>query len=144
MVETQRFSHLALTVARSMFETPQRAELLSFYDAVFGWVENERLSIEGERIFLRAPTDRQYLTIRASDDPMRTSGYEHLGVLVESADELQRLHARASTCAPEDDRVELEEIQILYGERLHSFRVRYLLPLTLEIQYFNGATEGDL
>ena len=54
MAETQRFSHVAVTVARALFQAPQRAELLSFYREVFGWVENEGLSIEDERIFLRA------------------------------------------------------------------------------------------
>ena len=138
MAETQRFSHVAVTVERDLFRATQRAELLSFYRDVFGWVENEAMSIEGERIFLRAPTDRQYLTVRASDEPMRTSGYEHLGIAVESAEELKRLYERAGDFARRDDRVELEEIQVLYGERLHTFRVRYLLPLTLEIQYMNA------
>jgi hypothetical protein len=135
MAEIQRFSHVAVTVPRDYFAAAKRAELLAFYDEVFGWVENEAMSIEGERIFLRAPTNRQYLTIRASDAPMRTSGYEHLGVMVESLEHLEQLHGRSRECAEREPRVELNDVRILYGGRLHTFRVRYLLPLTLEVQY---------
>jgi hypothetical protein len=137
MTETQRFSHVAVTVPRDFFEEAKRAELLSVYEEVFGWVENEGMSIEGERIFLRAPTDRQYLTIRASDAPMRTSGYEHLGVQVESVEQLQQLHGRARECAARDQRVLVSDVRVLYGGRLHTFRLRYLLPLTIEIQYLD-------
>jgi hypothetical protein len=126
-----------MTIPRDYFAAAKRAELLSFYDEVFGWVENEGMSIEGERIFLRAPTDRQYLTIRASDAPMRTSGYEHLGVRVESLKHLQRLHRRARECAERDPRVLISDVRVLYGGRLHTFRLRYLLPLTIEIQYLD-------
>ena len=139
MAETQRFSHVAVTVPRDYFNATQRADLLSFYDEVFGWVENKALSIEGERIFLRAPTNRQYLTIRASDAPMRTSGYEHLGIWVESAEELRRIYERAREYGRRDSRVELSDMETLYSERLQTFRVRYQLPLTLEIQHLDDA-----
>jgi hypothetical protein len=139
MGDTQHFSHVAVTLPRDYFGPAKRAELLAFYGEVFGWAENTRMSIEGERIFLRAPTDRQYLTLRASDDPMRTSGYEHLGIWVESLDELQELFERARVYAARDDRVELGEMKSLYGERLQTFRVRYLLPLTLELQHLEDA-----
>ena len=139
MAGTQRFSHVAVTVPRDYFDVTERADLLSFYDEVFGWVENKDLSIEGERIFLRAPTDRQYLTLRASDVPMRTSGYEHLGIWVESAAELRQLYERARDYSRRDQRVELSDMKTLYGERLQTFRVRYQLPLTLEVQHFDDA-----
>jgi hypothetical protein len=92
---TQLFTHIAVTVPRQFFDPALRAELLAFYADVFGWTENPRLAIEGERIFLRAPSDRQYVTIRASDTPMRTSGYEHLGVAVAAPEDVRQLHERA-------------------------------------------------
>ena len=139
MAGTQQFSHVAVTVPRDYFDVTERADLLPFYDEVFGWVENKDPSIEGERIFLRAPTDRQYLTLRASDEPMRTSGYEHLGIWVESAAELRQLYERARDYARRDHRVELSDMKTLYGERLQTFRVRYQLPLTLEVPHFDDA-----
>ena len=137
----QRFTHVAVTVPRQFFDPALRAELLAFYADVFGWTENPRLAIEGERIFLRAPTDRQYVTIRASDTPMRTSGYEHLGVAVATPEDVRQLHERAHTRAKQDSRVELGEVEVSYGGRLHSFRVRYLLPVTIEVQCFVEAPQ---
>jgi hypothetical protein len=137
----QRFTHVAVTVPRQFFDPTLRAELLAFYADVFGWTENPRLAIEGERIFLRAPTDRQYVTIRGSDTPMRTTGYEHLGVAVATPADVHQLHARAHTRAERDSRVELGTVEISYGGRLHSFRVRYLLPVTIEVQCFVEAPQ---
>lgn len=132
---THRFSHVAVTVPADWLEGEPRGDLLRFYGDVFGWTENESLSIPGRRIFLRAPTDRQYLTIRAADTPMQTSGYEHLGFWLESEAELREIHQRAAAIAPELAGVELGEIRTLYGGSLVTFRVLYALPLTIEVQH---------
>lgn len=134
----QVFSHLAITVPRELLTGAPREQLLAFYEEVFGWTENPALAIVGERIFLRAPTDRQYLTVRASDQPMRTSGYEHLGLAVASSADLEELHGRARFWVERDPRVKLGNVEIGYGGRLHSFRVQYLLPVTIEVQYLTG------
>lgn len=134
MAPDQRFTHVAVTVSRACLEAPLYGELLSFYGDVFGWSENVGLSIAGERIFMRAPTDAQYITLRASDAPMRTSGYEHLGVEVPTPARLRELHARAAARSDWDPRVEVGEVSVKYGGHLHTFRVRYLLPLTIEVQ----------
>jgi hypothetical protein len=132
----QRFTHMAVTVPHQLFESACRAEWLAFYADVFGWTENPQLAIAGERIFLRAPTDGQYVTVCASDTPMRTGGYEHLGVAVATPEDVHQLHARAHTHAERDARVELGEVEVSYGGCLHSFRVRYLLPVAIEVQCF--------
>jgi hypothetical protein len=132
----QRFTHMAVTVPRQLFDPDCRAEWLAFYADVFGWTENPQLAIAGERIFLRAPTNEQYITVRASDSPMHTSGYEHLRVEVATPEDVRQLHALARTHAERDARVELGEVEVSYGGRLHSFRVRYCLPVAIEVQCF--------
>jgi hypothetical protein len=112
-----------------------RRELLEFYREVFGWHENPGLAIPGERIFLRAPTDTQYITIRASEAPMHTSGYEHLGIIVDSEAELRAIHERVAAMASRFPDLELQRIQSEYGGALLTFRVRFRLPLTFEIQH---------
>ena len=141
MTTRQRFSHVAITVPRALFLEERRAELLDFYGQVFGWSENPGLSIPDERIFLRAPSDAQYLTIRAADAPMETSGYEHLGVLLASRDDVRDTHARAAKLAERLDGVTLEPVSERYDGKLLTFRVRYSLPLTIEVQHF--ATDGS-
>ena len=139
-----RFTHVAVTVPHALFVPEQRTQLLKFYEDVFGWTENPGLSIEGKRIFLRAPTNGQYITIRSDDRPMQTSGYEHLGIEVDRVADLHDLHARAHEYAERDTRVELEDVEVLYGGALHTFRVRFLLPLTLEIQFFDESLRETL
>jgi hypothetical protein len=125
-----------VTVPHQPFESVCRAEGLAFYADIFGWTEHPSLTMEGERILLRAPTDRQDVTLRASDTPISTSGYKHLGIAGATREDVRQLHARAHTHAERDARVELGEVEVSYGGRLYSFRLRYLLPMTIEVQCF--------
>ena len=135
-----RFSHVAVTVPAERLAGAARCELLEFYREVFGWHENPGLAIPGQRIFLRAPTDIQYITIRASEAPMHTSGYEHLGIIADSEAELRSIHERATAMASRFPDLELQPIQCEYGGTLLTFRVRFRLPLTLEIQHLRMET----
>jgi hypothetical protein len=128
-----------VTVSRECFEEAQRSELLAFYAQVFGWRENPDLSISGERIFLRAPSNAQYLTIRASSDPMTTSGYEHLGLAVGSESALRAIHERAAEIGRRLRGLELGPIRSDFGGHLLTFRLRFRLPLTIEVQHLGTA-----
>ena len=131
----QRFSHVAMTLPKKLLEDDAKKHWLAFYEDVFGWSENPRFAIPGERVFIRAPEDGQYLNARASDAPMQTSGYEHLGLWVDSEDEVRRLHAAATVFAQDDDSVVLEDVEVLYDGNLTTFRVQYVLPLAIEVQF---------
>ena len=73
-----------------------------------------------------------YINIRERSDAMVTHGYEHFGVLVRSAEDLQRLWADLDN---EQDDVELEPLSTNdRGEG--SFRFRYLLPMAVEAQFY--------
>jgi GNAT superfamily N-acetyltransferase len=128
-------SHVAVTVAPSQLEGIAREELLHFYGEVLGWSENTALSIAGQRLFLRAPTDTQYVTVRAADGPMQTSGYEHLGFFTASEEELRAIHRRAERLSSQLPDLELQPIEVAYGGSLVTFRLRFRLPLALEVQY---------
>ncbi len=124
-------------MSSELFQAKQRAELLDFYAQVFGWRENPDLAIPGERIFLRAPSDAQYITIRSAESPMSTSGYEHLGVAIDSESELRAIHGRAAQLSDRFPELELGPIETAYAGRLLGFRLRFRLPLTLEVQYLS-------
>jgi hypothetical protein len=130
-----RFSHVAVTIPRAQLEGSARSELLDFYGEVFGWTENPGLAIPSERIVFRAPSDEQYVTLRAAETPMRTSGQEHLGVLVDAEAELRAIHARAAAQVPRYPDAEVEPIQTKYEGVLLTFRVRFRLPLCIEVQH---------
>lgn len=137
-----RFSHVAVTVAATEIAGTAREELLAFYGEVFSWSENPGLSIAGKRLFLRAPSETQYITIRSSETPMQTSGYEHLGVLMESESDLRAVHTRAVVQSSRFPDMELSPIESKYGDALLTFRLRFRLPLTLEVQYIRQAQRG--
>jgi len=132
----QRFTHVAVSVERGLFEPRSRGDFLAVYSEVFGWSEKSSLSIPNERIFLRAPSDSQYITIRAADAPMQTSGYEHLGVWLGSEADVRATHERAAKLTPRFPDLELGPIQSLYEDTLLTFRLRFRLPLTIEVQHF--------
>jgi len=130
-----RFSHVAVTVPVEQLAGIARGELVEFYREVFGWHEDPGLAIPGQRIFLCAPTATQYITIRASEAPMQTSGYEHLGIIADSEAELRTIHERATAAASRFPDLELQPIKSEYGGTLLTFRMRFRLPLTLELQH---------
>lgn len=135
MTVPPRFSHVALTLPARLFEPGPRAELLGFYDEVLGWREDPAFARD-DRILLRAPSPLQYLTLRRAETPMVTSGYEHLGVEIASEDELRAVHERAARAGAGRDGFELGPVRTLYDEVLVTFRMRFRLPLTLELQHF--------
>ena len=69
---------------------------------------------------------------------MQTSGYEHLGTLLECESDLRAIHARAADQSSRFPDVELHPIESEYGGSLLTFRLRFRLPLTLEIQFIRN------
>ncbi len=135
-----RFSHVALTISRDMFEPGPTRELLGFYEDVFGWSEDPSFAKPGERILIRAPSSAQYITLRSAEAPMQTSGYEHLGLWVDTVAEIHALHEAASKAGRSYPDLELGPVRTLYGGGLTTFRLRFRLPLTLELQHAASGT----
>lgn len=129
-------SHVAMSVPRSIFTDAYCADL-GFYEDLFGWKIDGSLSIDNERLFISLPGHGQYINVRAADQPMTTTSYEHLGIYVESADEVQTLFGKVQAHKETDDRVEIDDrgVQVLYGGLLTTFRFKYLLPLAIEVQH---------
>jgi hypothetical protein len=136
MVRNGLMSHVAMSVDRSTFTQSYLSDL-AFYCDLLGWKIDENLSIPGERLLITLPGNGQYLNVRASDEPMVTTDYEHFGVYVESADAVHEAFRRVQAHQAVDDRVEIDErgVQLLYGGTLTTFRFKYLLPLSIEVQY---------
>jgi hypothetical protein len=73
-----------------------------------------------------------YINIREQPESMVTHGYEHFGVLLRSAEDLQQLW---EDLAKEKQDVQLEPLSPNdRGEG--SFRFRFLLPMAVEAQFF--------
>ena len=135
------FNHVAMSVPAELLDETGRAELLRFYEEVFGWTEMPTMTEDRNRLVLRCHSNEQFVFLVADPDPMRCPSGDHFGLSVGTPGELDEMLRRAEKFRERDGRVEIverqvEDFQVL---KLHSFYVRYRLPLRIEIQCFEWA-----
>jgi hypothetical protein len=77
---------------------------------------------------------------------MKCPRLDHFGMAVDSLAELERLYERAAAYQQRDNRVDLIERDIDDYDvvKIHNFYVGYLLPMMVEVQYFEVAEGVDL
>jgi hypothetical protein len=135
-----RLNHVALSVPADRLDAEGRAALAAFYGDVFGFEEYPDLTEDRRRLVLRAHTHEQFVYLVADDRPMTAPRLDHFGLSVSSLAEFEEVARRAAAWkAREPAEVELIEptVEEYAGAlRLHSFYVRYRLPLMVETQHF--------
>lgn len=134
-----RINHVAMSLPASALDSPGRAAITSFYSEVFGWEEYDILTIDRERLVLRVHSEEQFVFLIADDPPMSCPRLDHFGMSVGSLDEFEDLYSRCQAKAAGDPEVDLVErsVENFYDVlHLHSFYVRYRLPLMVEVQHF--------
>jgi len=138
---TPRFNHVALSVSPALLDHAGCAELVGFYREVFGWEEMPTMTTPGKQLVLQAYSYDQFVFIVGDENPMRCPGTDHVGMAVGSLDELRTFHERARARAAVDGRVEVtgEEVDDFGFLRLHNFYVGFLLPLMVEVQFWDWA-----
>jgi hypothetical protein len=135
------FNHIAISVPAGLLDAHGQERLLRFYSEVFGWTEMPTLSDPGARLVLRAYSNEQFVYLVADPQPMRCPAMDHVGMSVGTPAELDALLERARAWQARDACVEIvdratEDFGVV---KLHSFYVRYLLPLMIEVQCFEWA-----
>lgn len=137
-----RFNHVAVSVAPTLLEDTGRAEIVDFYGGVFGWEEMPTMTEPGRRLVLQAYAYDQFVFIVGDDEPMTCPRMDHFGMAVTTPEELTASFERANERAATDARVDVIPPQVDDFEvlRLHSFYVRFLLPLMVEVQYWDWVT----
>ena len=129
MPKAQHLSHVAMSVPPGTLTDEWRARVLDFYGELFGWREMDELRLPDR---LSIAVGASYINVRERSDAPAYNGYEHFGVVFPSADEVRQLWNAVSKS---DAGVTLEPLSEPFDGFL-SFRMRYLLPLTIEVQYF--------
>jgi len=134
------------SVPADSLDAEGRAALCAFYGDVFGFEEYEDLTQDRHRLVFRAHHHEQFMFLISEDDPMRAPRLDHFGISVASLDDFQEVHRRASVWKDKDpEYVDLIEPQVEeYAGmlNLHSFYVRYRLPLMVETQHFEYLLGG--
>ena len=136
-----RFNHVALTVPRGQLDSSGRKALLDFYGDVFGWKEFGMLTEDRARLVLQCFSVEEFLYINGDDDEtMRAGKLDHFGISVPSKERFEETIEKARRFREKDLRVEIRQndVENHYDAlELHSFYVRYLLPMWVEVQYFD-------
>jgi hypothetical protein len=130
-----RFNHMELTFPRGTLEPAFRKEVADFYGDVFGW-EARDVDAVGKNCLYLGVDDGQFLLLAESGRPMSSPGYDHLGLLMDSREEVDDTLVRVKARAESDDRIEIKEYEDLVMPRItvHAFYVRYLLPIYFDVQ----------
>lgn len=141
-MQTPILNHVALTVPRSLVsDTAQRRNLLDFYESVFGWRAIDLMAIEGERVVLHLHRVTHFLYLVGGDEVTTCRAGDHFGIEVYERETLDAIVARAHAFRAErDPAVEVTDLTVEdYGTiRIHNAYIRYLLPLMVEVQFYEG------
>ena len=131
-----RFNHMELTLPRGAL-AERRAAIAGFYTDVFGF-EALDVPILGQLgLLLRTdPETSQFILVTEQEKHMASPGYDHLGFLYETREEVDGLLATCRQHQAFDSRIEIKEYQDLRipPTTVHAFYVRYLLPIWFDVQ----------
>ncbi len=131
-----RFNHMELTLPKGELEA-RRDDIRRFYGEVF---EMEALDVPilGQTgLLLRTdPETSQFLLITEQKVHVSSPGYDHLGFLFETREEVDALREKCGKWQERDDRVELKDYDDLEAgdATVRAFYVRYLLPIWFDVQ----------
>lgn len=141
-MKTPILNHLALTVPRALVsDTAERRKLVEFYEHVFGWRAIDVMTVDGERLVLHLHQLTHFLFLVGGEQPTVGLAGDHFGIEVYEREALDSIVARAQAFQTDrDSAVEIEGIDTEeYGTiRIHNAYIRYLLPLKVEVQFYEG------
>ena len=112
-----------------------REEIDAFYSSVFGWGSLDT-EVVGQSCHLLMPDPEQFILLAESDQPMSSPGYDHLGLLQDTRQEVDDLLDTCERYADKDNRVTIRRYDDLVSPDLtvHAFYVKYLLPIYFDVQ----------
>ena len=132
-----RFNHMELTFAPGTLDEKRRAEITAFYTDVFGWEASTVPILKQEGLLLKIdPEVSQFILLIENRNPMQPPAYDHLGLLMDTREEVDEILERCKAWQARDDRVELKIYDDLVNPTsvVHAFYVRYLLPIHFDVQ----------
>ena len=133
-----KFNHVALSVPSDLLDESNRADLCRYFSEVLGFDEMPTETIDRKRLILACVHWDQFIYLVANDEPMRCPSTDHYGFSVRSRKDLVAARDRAVAFRERDPRVDLDDLAVDYQGvvKIHSIYVRYLLPMTCELQYW--------
>jgi hypothetical protein len=138
-----RFNHMEMTFPVGSLTPSLREEIDAFYGSIFGWTALDT-QVVGQSCHLLLPDQDQFILLAESDKPMSSPGYDHLGLLQDSREEVDDLLVACERYAEKDDRVKIKRYEdLVYPELIvHAFYVKYLLPIYFDVQSMERPQSG--
>ena len=136
-----RLNHVAMSMARDSLDDRGRADILTFYGEVFGWVEGDNTGEEGNPLILYTGAPAEFVYLLPSDEPLSAPHLDHFGLQVSTIDELHDIVRKAKDCQGRDERVRVIDVhaRTTHGPTrdytLTSAYVGFVLPLMVEVQH---------
>jgi hypothetical protein len=136
-----RFNHVAMSMPSPLLESEAKEDIVRFWGEVFGFDEIPQMTDPGKRLVLSAQQVEQFVFLIADDQPMACPRLDHYGISVGSRADLDAAWARAQAFQQRDERVDLIAPHVDDWEvvKIHAFYAGYLLPMMLEVQYWEYA-----
>jgi hypothetical protein len=130
-----RFNHMELSFPLGTLTQEFRRDVDSFFCGVLGWGSLDT-EVVGQSCHLLQPDDGQFILLAEGRDPMSSPGYDHLGLLMESRQEVDSVLAECRRFQEKDDRLRIKEYEDLVYPTLtvHAFYVKHLLPIWFDVQ----------
>lgn len=130
-----RFNHMELTFPVGSLTATLREEIDGFYSGIFGWAALDT-DVVGQSCHLLMPDPDQFILLAESERPMSSPGYDHLGLLQDTRQEVDDLLDACERYAKKDDRVSIKRYEdLVYPDlTVHAFYVKYLLPIYFDVQ----------
>ena len=132
---SMRFNHMELSFPVGTLSQTFRHDVDAFYCDVLGW-ESLDTEVVGQSCHLLRPDDGQFILLAEANEPIASPGYDHLGLLVDTRDEVDAILQKCRTFQKSDDRLRIKEYEDLVGPTItvHAFYVKHLLPIWFDIQ----------
>ena len=104
-----RFNHMELTLPKGGLETG-REEIKRFYGELLGW-EAIDVPILGQLgLLLRTdPETSQFILVTEQDAHLESPGYDHLGIIYDSREEVDAILEKTKKMQAQDERVRIKE-----------------------------------
>ena len=113
-----RFNHMEMTFPIGTLTGSFREEIDAFYGSIFGWTALDT-EVVGQSCHLLMPDPDQFILLAESERPMSSPGYDHLGLLQDSRQEVDDLLDACERYAEKDDRVQIKRYEdLVYPGRL--------------------------
>ena len=139
-----RFNHMALPLPSGELEA-HRKENAEFYADLFGWDSIDDPILGQNGLLLRTdPETSQFILDTEQKKHMQSPGYDHLGLLYDTREEVDALLEKTKKLQSQDSRIQIKEYEdLVIGDvTTRAFYVKHLLPIWFDVQVQEFANDA--